>query len=37
MVQRYSHLLDEHKSEAAAKAAALMLSKPSKADDDKTA
>ncbi|MDN0074017.1 site-specific integrase [Crenobacter sp. SG2303] len=37
MVQRYSHLLDEHKSDAAAKAAALMLTKPTKADDDKTA
>lgn len=37
MVQRYSHLLDEHKSEAATKAAAMMLSKPTKADGDKTA
>lgn len=37
MVQRYSHLLDEHKSDAAAKAAAMMLSKSAKADGDKTA
>lgn len=37
MVQRYSHLLDEHKSDATAKAAAMMLTKPTKADDDKTA
>lgn len=37
MVQRYSHLLDEHKNDAATKAAAMMLSKPGKADDDKTA
>lgn len=37
MVQRYSHLLDEHKNDAAAKAAAMMLSRPGKSDDDKTA
>lgn len=39
MVLRYSHLLAGHKSEAAAKAAALMLSQPIKADanDDKNA
>lgn len=37
MVQRYSHLLDEHKSEAAAKAAALMLTKRAKTDTDQMA